>query len=97
VDAMDMKNQLVERIMNSVRMIRAKDSGSFFWPADIPPPNEHINPWSLGFLASSSEAPTSHPPSDDPEYVFIKRLHIGDQTQMIPSYYLTKQVKNQYR
>jgi GR25 family glycosyltransferase involved in LPS biosynthesis len=66
VDAMDMKNQLVERIMNSVRAIRAKDSGSFIWPADMPPPNEHINPWNPEFLALSSKIPSSHPVPDDP-------------------------------
>jgi GR25 family glycosyltransferase involved in LPS biosynthesis len=64
VDAMNMKDQLVERIMNSVRAIRGKDNGPFIWPADMPPPNEHISPWSPELLELSQKIPTSPPPSE---------------------------------
>jgi len=61
VDAMDTKNKLVGRILDSVWVIRATNDYLFTWPADMPPPNERISPWSPGFLSIPDIAPGSRP------------------------------------
>lgn len=62
IDALDMNNQLVGNIMDSVRAIRATRSGPFTWPTDIPPLNERLSAWSPGFLSLSVKTPASRPP-----------------------------------
>lgn len=62
VEGMDIDNEVVDKIMSSVRSIRAANSSdsSFIWPESQPSSNEWISPWSPEFL-------TPHEPVDSAE------------------------------
>jgi hypothetical protein len=60
VDALDIKDQLIGKIVDSVRAIRATFSDPFTWP-DMPPLNERLSMWSPGFLSLSAKLPAIHP------------------------------------
>lgn len=62
IEGMDIDNEIIDKIMNSVRSIRATNSSdsSFTWPDSLPSSKEWIGPWSPEFL-------TPHEPIDSPE------------------------------
>lgn len=64
IGALDSKAQVVEKILDTVRAVRATDDGLFTWPEEMPPVNEHINLWSPGFLSLSAKFP--HDSQADP-------------------------------
>lgn len=62
INALDMKTELVEKILDSVRAIRATNNEPFIWPADTPPPDEDLSKWSPGYPLLLTKVPSSRPP-----------------------------------
>jgi GR25 family glycosyltransferase involved in LPS biosynthesis len=63
IEGMDMNNEIIDKIVNSVRSIRAANASdsSFIWPLDLPSSDEWIDPWSPGFLTAHEPFYSSEP------------------------------------
>jgi GR25 family glycosyltransferase involved in LPS biosynthesis len=61
IEALDMKDPLVGKVMDSVRAIRATNMGQFIWPAEMPPPTKHLSQWDTGLLSLSAKIPGNRP------------------------------------
>ena len=84
ISALDMNDQLVGRIMDSVRAIRATSSGLFSWPVDIPSPNERLSAWSPAFLSLSVKTPSSRP--SEPMLCATKNNSVAAYEPNLPEY-----------
>ncbi|KAF9466935.1 hypothetical protein BDZ94DRAFT_1287967 [Collybia nuda] len=63
VEGIDAKNDMIDKILNSVRSVRATNSSgsSFMWPEDFSQLDERIDIWSPGFLTSHGLTNSSEP------------------------------------
>jgi GR25 family glycosyltransferase involved in LPS biosynthesis len=88
VDAMNMKNKLVGRLLSAVRIIRTTETGPFTWPAVMPPSNQYIKPWSTEFFSPSAKIITSPLSETEPPLCATENNTVAAYEPNLPEFLL---------